>query len=679
MNRSAPPGNRSWPRDALACVLIAGAVLLLYWRVTGYGALHDDDVYATAVPQVQAGLTLAGVRWAFTTLHAEFWHPVTWLSLMLDRQLLGPGISGFHLSALLLHLANSLLLYAAARRLTGAFGASLLTAILFAVHPLHVQTVAWVADRKDLLAALFCFLLLLCYRAYAARPGTARYLLALAVFALGLMSKPSLVTLPAALLFLDWWPLGRIPPGAGGAALRRLLAEKVPFLLLSLAATVVGYWAQARADGVAPLATLGVHARLDNAVVSYADYLRLTAWPAGLAAHYPHPREGIPFAQAALALALLAGVTGLVLRRRRRHPHLLVGWAWFAGLLLPVIGLIQVGNHAMADRYSYVPHAGLFLAASWWLARLAARRPGLRRAAIAAVPALLVALSAATWREVGFWEDGITRYRRDLAVAADSWFTRLNLGIALMRQRRYAETEVQFRALLRLNPASSRGHQSLALALAAQGRLAEAEVHARESVRLAPRDARALNALAWVLISRGSAAEAEALCREAISLEPTLTDAAVNLAGILTGQGRHEEAIRWLEEAARLDPGNPDHHYNLALANERLGRWEIAAAGYRRAIARGAADGESLTRLSSVLLAQGSVHEAVEQAARAVSLTPAAPEARYVLGRALVIAGEYRRGAEELAAAARLRPEEVSWRRDAEEAARMAGAAPPPP
>lgn len=652
--------GRALMRDLPAGVLLGGMVLLLFWRVTGSAEYHDDDQYVTGVPQVMGGLTLAGIRWAFSTTHAEFWHPVTWLSLMLDRQLFGPGIAGFHLSALLLHLANALLLYAAARRLTGHRAASLVTALLFAVHPLHVETFAWVADRKDLLAALFCALFLICYQAYAARPGAARYLLASAVFAFGLMSKPSLVTLPVVLLFLDWWPLGRRHPGPGAVPVRRLLLEKAPLLALSLAMTAVGYWAQARAGGVLSLATIGVRARLTNALVSGVDYLGMTAWPAGLASFYPHPGESIPLARAALALALLGGITGVLIHGRRLHPHLLVGWAWFAGMLLPVMGLVQVGEHAMADRYSYVPHAGFFLGVSWWLSRLYARRPGLRTAALAVVPVLIIALAAAARGEAGFWSDGVTRYRRDLAVAGESWFARFNLGVALLRQRRPAEAEEQFRALLRIDPERPRGHEYLARALAVQGRLDEAEARAREAARLDPGDVGIRNSLARILSSRGAVAEAEAVCREAVSLEPKRTETYVTLATILTSQGRHDEAIGWLEEAVRLDPGDPDDRYNLAWANERLERWENAAAGYRRALALGAPDGGILSRLASVLLAQGEVREAAAHAARAVSLSPGSATAHDVLGRALMAAGDHRRGAEELAAAARLRTEDAS-------------------
>lgn len=670
---SGTPGVRGWARDTLACLLLAGVVLLLFWRVAGYGTFHDDDVYATAVPQVQAGLTADGVRWAFTTMHAEFWHPVTWLSLMLDRQLFGPGISGHHVSAMVIHLLNTLLLFLAARRLTGRLGPALLAAALFAAHPMHVQTVAWVADRKDLLAALFCFLTLVLYRAYAARPEPARYLAALAAYALGLMAKPSLVTLPLLLLFVDWWPLGRLGRGVGGTAARRLLAEKLPFLALALAMTVVGYLAQARTEGIAPLSALGIRARVTNALVSCADYLRMTVWPAGLASHYPHPGDGLSSTETGLALAALAAITAVAVLARRSHPHLLVGWAWFGGMLLPVIGLIQVGNHAMADRYSYVPHAGLFLAFSWSLSRVAARRPAWRAAAAVGAIALVAALSAASWREVGYWENGVTRYRRDLAVAEDNWFTRLNLGLALVKHRDYAGAEEQFRAILRLNPTSARGHGSLALALGLQGRLADAEPHAREAVRRAPRSAEARNTLAWILARRGADAEAEATCREAIALDPALADAHVNLATILTGQGRLEEASASLETAIRLNPDNPDHRYNLALLHERLGRWDLAEAGYRRAVALGAADADVLTRLASAMLVRGDARGAIGQASRAVSKSPSSADARYVLGRALVIAGELRRGAEELAAAARLKPEDLSWRRDAEEAARLAG------
>lgn len=665
------PRARAWVRDTLACLLLAGLVLLVFWRVAGSGTFHDDDVYATAVPQVQAGLTADGVRWAFTTMHAEFWHPVTWLSLMLDRELFGPGISGHHVSAMLIHLLSTLLLFLAARRLTGRLTPALLAAALFATHPTHVQTVAWVADRKDLLAAFFCFLALLLYRAYAARPGPARYAAALAAYALGLMAKPSLVTLPVLLLLLDWWPLGRLGPG--GTALRRLIVEKLPFLALSVAMTVIGYLAQARTEGIAPLSAIGVRGRVTNALVAGADYARMTVWPSGLASHYPHPGDSLSSAETGLALAVLAAITSVAVLARRSHPHLLVGWAWFGGMLLPVVGLIQVGNHAMADRYSYVPHAVPFLAFSWWLSRLVARRPHWRSGTVAAAVALVAALSVASWREVGYWHDGVTRYGRDLAVAGDNWFARLNLGLALVKQRDYAGAEEQFRAILRLDPSSSRGHGSLALALALQGRLADAEPHAREAVRRAPRSAEARNTLAWILAHRGAGTEAEAVAREAIALDPALADAHVNLATILAGQDRIEEASASLETAIRLNPDNPDHHYNLAILRERQGRWDLAEAGYRRAVALGAADADVLARLASAMLVRGDARGAIAQATRAIEKSPSSAEARYVLGRALVIAGDLRRGAEELAAAARLKPENRSWSRDAEEAARLAG------
>lgn len=555
-------GGKRLAGELLAALLLVALVLGLFWRVTGFEFVFDDDVYVTDVPAVRGGLSWEGVRWAFTTTHAEFWHPLTWISLMLDSELFGPAPFGFHLGALLLHLASTLLLHRCARLLVGHRGVALLAAALFAVHPLHVQTVAWVSDRKDVLSAFFCLLLLLAYRRYAAAPGARRYLLAAALFVLGLMAKPSLVAVPAGLLLLDWWPLGRLRRGPGGTTLPRLLAEKAPLLLLSIAASFIGFWAEARAEGVAALSDVTLPARLANAAVSYVDYLRLTLWPTGLAAFYPHPRGGIPVAKAVAAFLLLCAITGFLLRFARRLPGLCVGWLWFSGLLFPVIGLIQVGNHAMADRYTYVPHTVLFLGgAAEFLRRARARQAA--RFALAAGLAAVAALSVAAWRQTGLWRDQLTLFRNVYATTADSWFTRENLGSALLQRGAYAEAEGHFRAILGMKGYTRFGHAPLALALAYQGRLAEAERHGREGVRLNPRDARARDFLAWILFTRGGVAEAEALCREAIALDPVYGGARVNLGVILAAQGRTAEARDTFAQALAIDPGNAAARANL--------------------------------------------------------------------------------------------------------------------
>jgi Flp pilus assembly protein TadD len=553
----APPsGRQSLLLDTAAALAVAAATLLLLWRLTGGGFVHDDDRYVTDARPVQAGLTAAGVRWAFTTTAAEFWHPVTWLSLMLDRQLFGPGPFGFHRSALLLHAVNAVLLFVAARVLVGSRATGVLAALLFAVHPLHVETAAWIADRKDLLAGLFCLLCLIGYRRYAARPGPLRYALALAAFALGLLAKPSLVSLPAALLLLDWWPLGRLRSGPGGTGTRRLLAEKVPFALAALAAAGVGYWAQARVGNVHGLADLPLDARVANALTAAVAYLRMTALPAGLAVYYPHPLGSIPAAHALAALGLLAGVTALLVRRRRAAPHLLAGWLWFGTMLLPVSGLVQVGDHAMADRYTYVPHTVLFLALAWGASRLATRRPEATAAVLVACVAACAALSAAAWRQAGFWKDAETLYRRSLAVTRDNRWVRQNLGTALVNAGRYREGEEQFRALLRLDPGSGDGEMRLAFSLAHQGAYAEAERHARRAAALAPRDARVWNVLGTVVAAEGRYDEAVAYCGRAIALDPGFVDAYLSLGEILGDQGRRAEGVYFLDEALRRDPGN---------------------------------------------------------------------------------------------------------------------------
>jgi hypothetical protein len=423
----------------------------------------DDTLYVTANPMVRKGLTAEGFVWAWTANVANNWHPLTLLSQMVDCQLFGVNPAGHHLTSLLLHLANVLLLFEVLRRMTDAMGRSAAVAGLFAVHPLHVESVAWVAERKDVLSALFWILAMGAYHRYALRPAVGRYLLVALAMALGLMAKPMVVTLPFVLLLLDVWPLGRLrldEPG-WGRRLIRLTAEKLPLLGLSAAASLVTL--QYQTTSLVSLEALPWRVRLANSAVSYAVYLGKTLLPRHLAVFYPIPLE-IPAWKAVAAALLICLLTALAAWKVRKAPWLLVGWLWFLGTLVPVIGLVQVGRQAMADRYTYLPSIGLFLAICWGLPALASSRRWRSALATACVLALLV-LTAATRAQVRHWQDSVTLYRHALAVTRDNYVAHIGLAKALASRQDWHGAAEQYRAALALRPGLRGVRKALAQAL----------------------------------------------------------------------------------------------------------------------------------------------------------------------------------------------------------------------
>ena len=414
-------------------LLLAAVVLAAFWPVLGAGFIaYDDAVYVTKNPNVQRGFDAASLKWAWSSFYALNWHPLTWMSHTLDWRLFGPRPAGHHLTSLLLHVANTLLLFLVLVRATGATGRSAAAAALFGIHPLHVQSVAWVAERKDVLSTLFWMISMMAYVRYARAPSLPKYLVVAAAFALGLAAKPMLVTLPFALLLLDVWPLGRW--GARGA--RFLLAEKLPLIALSAIFGAVTFAAQRSGGGIASAEVVPLGLRVSNALVSYVRYLGKTIWPRGLAIFYPHPLDTLPAWQVLGAALFLTAVTLTAVRQRRGHPYLLFGWLWYVGTLVPVIGLVQVGAQAMADRYTYVPAIGVFVAACWGVAalldRLMPRRPAASRrwAAILGSAAVLL-LAVATRAEAGFWRDSRTLFEHALAATKNNYTAHTGLGSAL--------------------------------------------------------------------------------------------------------------------------------------------------------------------------------------------------------------------------------------------------------
>ncbi len=478
-------------RRQLVILALLALVLSVYWQAGEFAFINlDDNRYVYNNQHVLRGLTPAGIVWAFTSFDTGNWHPLTWLSHMADVEAFGPAAAWHHRTNVLLHLLNTALLFLALERLTGGFWRSALVAALFGVHPLHVESVAWVAERKDLLSALFWTLTLRAYVRYARRPGGVRYLPVALCFALGLLCKPMLVTLPFVLLLLDWWPLGRFGPGPLSLEkLPGLVREKMPLLALTAASSAITILAQAAAGAIMPLDAIGFGPRLANAISSYVRYLEKTAWPTTLAVFYPHPGEfgaEIPGWRIAGALLLLVGVTVLVAWQRRARPHLLVGWLWYLGTLVPVAGFVQVGAQALADRYTYVPLTGIFIILAWSIPARFAGRPRRRLALAAAAGAVLAVLSATAWGQVAYWRDAFSLYEHALEVTGKNWMISYNLGAAYGQTGHYDQAILKYREALRIKPDYVEALSNLGVAYAKTGQPESAVAAYREALRVNP-------------------------------------------------------------------------------------------------------------------------------------------------------------------------------------------------
>jgi len=509
----------------LGLVLIV-LTAVVYAGVGRLGFVFDDTEYILRNQTLQQGLTLGSLGWALTAMYAANWHPLTWVSHLLDYQLFGLNPAGHHAISAVLHAINVALLFAVLRRLTGSTWRSWFVAALFAVHPLRVESVAWVSERKDVLSLFFGLLTVGAYRRYTAAPGKKRYLVFASLFALGLLSKPMLVTFPFVLLLLDYWPLGRLQPagsttpgGISARALFRLAREKAPLLLLSLASCAVTYAAQAAGGALIPGLSPPIGARVANALVSGARYLGMTGWPVDLAAFYPYPLSGHPAWQVAASAALLVSVTALCVAVRRSAPALVVGWLWFLGTLIPVIGLVQVGRQALADRYTYLPHAGLLLLVVWGSAALA-------RKARAAVPLALaggvaiVALCALAQRQVDTWRDEFSLAGHAVSVTRGNSFMHYNLGVALSAAGRTDEAIAAYREALRIFSAEPDAHYNLAVLLSKRGEQVEAILNYLRALKVQPNDASAHNNLGSLLYRQGRTVEAIDHFRQAVALKP---------------------------------------------------------------------------------------------------------------------------------------------------------------
>ena len=556
-------------------VCLAALTALAYLPVARNGFVQfDDDSYITSNTHVTQGITAENLRWAFTTYHMGNWHPLTWLSHMIDGQVYGLNPTGHHLTSLFLHCATTLLLFFVLRGMTGALWRSALVAALFALHPLHVESVAWASERKDVLAGLFWVLTMAAYLRYVRRPGVARYLPVLGCLALGLMSKALTVTLPFALLLMDYWPLGRWRSlgGRGDRPLRaagRLILEKAPLFALSAALSVVTYFAQLETGSVAFVPGNTPAVRVSKALLSYFTYLEKTFWPSELAVFYPYHMQGQSFSFSAAAVLFV--VTALSLLTALARPYLITGWLWFLGTLVPMIGLVQVGSQGIADRYTYIPLIGVFISGVWGLAALAQGRLPLRRLAGAGAALLLLVLAGLTFRQAGYWRTTVTLFRHTLEANPDNYNAKVVLGLGLTREGKLEEANELFRAALRINPNFRQVNSFIGINLYHRGRREEALKYLQEEVRIEPTSRSARLYLASVLTDLGRFDEAKHQYREIIRLDPDDSAARTSLGVLNTRGGDWAGALDLFEQALQINPGDAVARAKAREARLRLG------------------------------------------------------------------------------------------------------------
>jgi protein O-mannosyl-transferase len=703
--RLAPGSNRkSSPPVWLMAMLLGLGTLVLYWPATRYDFINcDDPGFVTSNPRVQGGLSWEAVKWAFQTSEVDYWHPVTWLSLMADSSFFGRGAGGFHFTNLALHSANGALLFLVLRLLTRKFWRSALVAALFAWHPLRVESVVWVTERKDVLSGFFGLLALIFYARYARAKSENRnpkaegnpkpegrspkpepeglwsisYLLSLGFFACGLMSKAMLVSLPGVMLLLDFWPLRRMQkadatgrhhaprithhgPRSTLPALRstllRLLGEKIPFFLLSALFCLVTFLTEQGRRAPSDLPDPSALLRIENALVAYARYLGKILWPASLALPYTNPGHW-PWQELTGAALILAGLLVAAVWLAWRRPYVLMGCCWFFGSLLPVIGLTKGWGVFMADRFTYLPSIGLLIMVVWALADLSAgwryRMPAMPLAGGAAVVLCL----ALTRLQAGYWSDSEALFRHTLKVNARTLFAHGNLAVALEKKGRVEEAIWHSQEAVRLNPLAPSVRNDLGVMLLKGGRADEAISECGEAIRLKPDYADAHNSLGNALEKTGRINDAIAQYQEAIRLEPDRFLAHNNLGIVLGKTGRMEEAIREFEEAIRLNPRSAEAHYNLGIALERESRTDNAIWQFQETLRLEPEHAEAHYHLAVALGRKGQADEAIRHFHETLRLKPEHAEAHYNLAVALGQKGDINEAIHQLQETLRLKPD----------------------
>jgi tetratricopeptide (TPR) repeat protein len=649
--------NKYWA----VCIylVLALTTLAVYWQVRNHDFVnYDDNVYVSDNANIQAGITLEGIRWAVTSTIARNWHPVTCLSLMLDYQLFGLNPGAFHMTNVLFHTANSLLLLLVFSKMTGRIWQSAFVAAVFALHPLHVESVAWVAERKDVLSAFFWMLTMWAYVRYAERPNPARYSLVTAFFVLGLMAKPMLVTLPFVLLLLDYWPLNRLRAGkldSNGNSRRLdsvattyqkstvggLVKEKIPLFIFSAVFSIITFLVQQQGGTMRSLEMIPLRIRIANAMVSYVNYIQKMIVPTKLAVFYPHPGNELPLSHAIIAAIAIVGISVVIIRYSRRRPYLAVGWLWYIGTLVPVIGLVQVGQQAMADRYSYVPLTGLFIIIAWGVPDILSRWRH-RNIALALITApVLIALMLTTRLQLCYWQNSITLFEHTINVTNNNHTAHNNLANALADEGKDEAAIAHYQKALQINPNYIRARYNLGNSLGKLGKLNDAVAHWTEVLCLDPNHADAHNNLGCVLLKQGKFDEAVSHFRQALNLKPNdlavknnlaraiedrqKTEQALNYytrANALADQSELDAAVEYYNKAIELKPNFIVARGRLGLTLAKKGNIDDAIKQFRIVLTDRPDDVEMRCNLGTLLEQQGKIDEAISQYRLALQANP---------------------------------------------------------
>jgi tetratricopeptide (TPR) repeat protein len=663
-------------------MLLIVVTLLVFEQVRNHEFVNlDDPLYVTENHHVKAGLSPKSFIHAFTDTQAGYWIPLTWLSLMLDFEFYGLEAGGYHLTNLLFHIANALLLFLLLKRMTGQLWQSAFVAALFAIHPLRVESVAWVTERKDVLSTLFWLLTMWTYCHYIERPAIHRYLLVILTFALGLMAKPMVVTLPFALLLLDFWPLQRLHitnsdstaglqtslsslPAGQSHQIQSLILEKIPLFALAAISSIITFLTQRSLEAVKSIEEFPLSVRFANAVVSYVKYIGKMIWPKNLAVFYPHAGSSLPLWQTAGAALILVFISFVVVRAARNHPYLVMGWLWYLGTLVPVIGLAQAGEQAMADRFTYIPLIGLFIMFAWgvpeWLAPYRHKRFLLSVSSLVVLSALMI-LSRS---QVQHWRSSVTIYEQALAVTDNNYLAYNNLGVTLQMQGHLEEAIGHYTKALTIKPDYPAALANLGDSYLAQGKVEKAITHLSKALRLDPDYVVAHNTLGLALREQGEYAEAMVSFSRALAIAPEYVPAHNNMGVVLVKQGKLDEAVSHYSKALEINPDYARAHNNMGDALARMGKLDEAVGHLYQALQLEPDLVDAHVNLGTVFFRQARFQEAISHYRRVLQLKPNSPEVHNNLGVALAHQGKFEEAISHFTRALQLKPDYVEAQRN---------------
>ena len=620
-------------------LLLILAIIIAYGQVKNFDFVgYDDQEYVTENIQVQKGLTVEGIIWTFTTFHSANWHPLTWLSHMLDCELYGLNPMGHHWTNLIIHMANTILLFLVIKLMTGAIWRSAFVAALFALHPLHVESVAWVSERKDVLSTFFGLLTMGAYYRYVKAPDVNKYLWVLVFLSLGLMAKPMLVTFPFVLLLLDFWPLKRFQLNNdrmlqtdrvaffGFQGFLRLFLEKIPLVIPVVISCILTFLAQKNYGAVKALEALPLISRIANALISYSSYVLKMIWPSSLAVFYPYSKD-LPLWKTGMSCLLLLSVFVFVFRTMKTKPYLLVGWLWYIGTLVPVIGLVQVGEQAMADRYTYIPLIGLFMIVAWGVSELLGKWHYRKIFLGVCAIIILAALTASTFFQAGHWKNGITLFENAIKVTKNNYKAQNNLGTAFGPVD-LDKAIFHFKEALKIKPDYVMALYNLGTALSDKGNYDEAGIYFAKVLKINPQQTDARNNLANILFLQGKLDEAVSLYNKALKISPEHAEAHYNLAYVISSQGKLDEAVLHYKETIRINPEYAKAHYQLGNILINQSKMKETMFHFAEAIRINTEYAEAYNKIGLILAWQGKYKKAQVFFSKAVQIKPSYTEAQ---------------------------------------------------